>query len=290
MPATNVIEFPTEYLEAIDEVLMGASYAGRYNNGAAEFVNARQISIPDLDFGENPEPTTYSRFASESGVTVHRTVYTLDHDDEKVFYVDALDAIDEAAAEITKTVSEYQRVILAPWIDKYFFANAAGKAKTRANTTLTAANIKGEIRKARTQFNQAGLNDRVLYMSSTALALLEDATDRQWSNDTTIIDTVGNYDGFQIFEVPDELLQADFTALAGGQRTMQYIIKRAANYLFAPGTHTKGDGWLCQMRWVFGNIVRYNKTAGLYTNKPAATAPQKAVGTRNSAAASGDGE
>lgn len=275
------IEFPTEYLEAIDEVLVGAAFAGRYNDGAAEFVAGRQISIPDIDFGASPDPTDYNRFASEDGVNINRTVYTLDKDVEKQFYVDALTVQDEPVSAMTGVIAEYERTILAPYIDKHFFEKCVGKARTRATETLSANNIKGEIRKARSQFVSKGLKGWDLYMSSTALGYLEDATDRQWSNEGTILDMVGNYDGFNIFEVPSELLQCDFLAIANGKETAKEIMKRAVNYLFAPGMHTKGDGYLAQMRWVFGNLVRYNKDWGLYCNNAAETAPDIAVGDRN---------
>ena len=281
MAEVTPIEFPVEYLEALDEVLVGATFAGRYNDGAAEFVGGRQVSIPDITFGTNPEPTDYKRFASESGVDINRTVYTLDKDVEKQFYVDALTVIDEPVAAMINVISQYQRTVFGPYIDKYFFAKAVGKARTRATETLSAANIKGELRKARTQFNSKGLSGWDLYMSSTALGYLEDATDRQWSNEGTILDMVGNYDGFNIWEVSSEVLQCDFLAIANGRETVKMIMKRAVNYLFAPGGHTKGDGYLAQMRWVFGNLVRYNKDWGLYCNNPAESAPEVELGERN---------
>lgn len=262
-------DFPVEYLEALDEVLMGATYASKYQVTGAEFVNARQVKVPEIDFGASPEPTAYSRFKTESDVTIKRTVYTLDNDKEKAFYLDALDTIDEAAIDATKVVSEYERMVLAPYIDKDFFKGVAAKAGTKATETLTTANIKQELRKVRTKFMQSGLSGGDLYMTSTALGLLEDATDRQWSNDTSITDTVGSYDGFTIYEVPDDVLQADFTAITGGQSTVRYITKRAVNYMFAPGQHTSGDGWLTQMRWVYGLIALKNKTVGIYTSKAA---------------------
>ncbi|SEP04782.1 hypothetical protein SAMN02910314_02016, partial [Denitrobacterium detoxificans] len=107
---TSIQEFPKEYVDAIDEVLAGATYATAYDVGAAEFVNGRQVSVPELSFGDSPNPANYNRFQSgEADVTLNRTTYTLANDKEKVFYVDAADAIDEAAADITKIVSEYQR-------------------------------------------------------------------------------------------------------------------------------------------------------------------------------------
>lgn len=269
MPASpnTISTFPVEYLEAIDEVLAGATYAGRYNVAGAEFVNGRTVSVPDIDFGNSPEPTAYSRFSSESGVTIARTPYTLDHDVEKVFFVDAAEAQDEPAVAMTNVVSEYERTVFAPYVDADFFAKAKAQALAKGTVTLTAANIKGELRKARTQFAEHGLMGGGLYMSPTALALLEDATDRQWSNETSITDTVGSYDGFQVFEVPAATLGCDFLAISGGLQTIRYITKRAAAYSFAPGQHTQGDGWLNQFRWIFGTIVRKNKKPGIYANE-----------------------
>ena len=267
---TSVTTFPVEYLDAIDEVLVGSNYASRYGVGGAEFVSGRQVSVPDIDFGESPDPVDYDRFKTESDVTVGRTIYELDNDKQKVFYTDAVDAIDEAAANATQIVSEYQRTILQPFVDKDFFKVANAKAGGKGTAQLTEDNIKSEIRKARTQFVQAGLTGGDLYMTSTALGLLEDATKREWSNETSITDTVGTYNGFAVFEVPDELLQADFLAISGGTRTIRYIVKRAAAYMFAPGQHTGGDGWLNQLRWVYGSIVRKNKVAGIYASKYAA--------------------
>lgn len=269
MPASpnTITTFPVEYLEAIDEVLAGATFAGRYNVQGAEFVQGRQVSVPDIDFGENPDPTAYDRFQTESSVTVGRTVYTLDHDVEKVFYIDAAEAEDEPAVSMTNVVSEFERTIFGPYIDKDFFAKAKANALAKGTTSLTTGNIKSEIRKARTQFANAGLSGGELYMSSTALALLEDATDRQWSNDTAVTDTVGSYDGFQVFEVPADRLDCDFLAISGGIKTIRYITKRAATHSFAPGQHTQGDGWLNQFRWIFGTLVWKNKKPGIYANE-----------------------
>lgn len=271
MPASpnTITTFPVEYLEAIDEVLAGATYAGRYGVSGAEFVGGRQVSVPDISFGNSPDPIAYNRFATEAAVTVGRTVYTLDHDVEKVFYVDAAEAEDEPAIAMTNVVSEYERTIFGPYIDKDFFAKAKAQAKATGTTALTAANVKGEIRKARAQFTEAGLAGGDLYMTSAALALLEDATDRQWASDTAITDTVGSYDGFQVFEVPAATLGCDFLAISGGTNTIRYITKRAATYSFAPGQHTNGDGWLNQFRWIFGTIVHKNKKPGIYANKAA---------------------
>lgn len=269
----TVNQFPVEYQNALDEVLLGSTYCGKYHVQGAEFVSARQVSVPYIDFGVSPEPTNYNRFASEDGATISRKVYTLDNDLEKQFYGDAVDAIDETAAAATTVISEWLRTVFAPYEDKLFFESVVknapkdSKKKHTGHTILTVDNIKSELRKVRKQFTQVGLRAGDLYMTSDALALLEDATNRQWGNDSTINDMVGQYDGFNIYEVPDATLGTDFTAIANGTESIRYITKRAVSYLFMPGQHTKGDGWLAQMRWVFGHIALENKKVALYTHK-----------------------
>lgn len=266
--ATKIPSLPVEYVDALDEALVHASYAARYAVDGAEFVNGRQVSIPDYDFGSQGV-NDYDRFATEDEVTINRTIYTLDHDKEGVFYVDAADAIDEAAADITKIVAEYQRVKFAPAVDSDFFAQALAQVDAPSTTALSAKTIIAEIRKARSQFTKAGLSGGDLYVTSDVLGYLEDATTREFSNETTINDTVGIYNGFNVFEVADDLLGCNMLAISGGTNTYRYITQRAAAYAFAPGAHTGGDGWLSQNRWIYGMVAFKNKKPGFFANKKA---------------------
>lgn len=265
----TISEYPTIYLEALDSVLTGETYANRYAVQGAEFVNGRQVSVPDISFPEAGDPNDYDRFTTEDKFTLTRTVYTLEHDKQFDCYVDACDSIDESAASVNSVTAEWMRTVFLPWVDKDFFKVAAAKAGTKGTETLTKDNIKAEIRKARSVFRQHGLAGGDLYMTADALAALEDATQREWSNESNITDSVGVYNGFQVFEVPDDTLGQDMILISGGLQTIRYITKRAASYLFPAGTHTHGDGDLGQHRWVFGTIVRKNKALGIYTSKAA---------------------
>lgn len=261
----QINEFPTIFLNELDQVLLHETYAGRYTVQGAEFINNRTVNVPEITF-PNAAVNDYDRFQSENNVKLEYTPYTLSYDKEGVFYVDAVDDRDTAALLSTHTVAEYQRTVFGPYVDVQFFRFAAQKAKTKATTALTTANIKGEIRKARTQFFEAGLEGGELYVTSEVKGLLEDATQRQWGNDGSIYDVIGIYDGFSVIEVPAATLGCDFLAIAGGQSTIRHILKRAVSYLWAPGSHTNGDGWMAQLRWVFGDIVRNNRRVGIYCN------------------------
>lgn len=270
--ATTITTFPTEYLDAIDEVLAGATYASAYNVGAAEFANSRQVSVPEINFGSSPDPVAYDRFKTEGEASIKRTVYTLDHDVEKVFYVDAVDAGDEPAAAQTTAIAEFERTVFAPYIDKDFFKVAAEQAKATAEETLTKDTVKASVRAAINQFTEAGLAGGSLYVTSDVRGMLEDATNREWSNETAITNAVGTWDGLTVYSVPTATLGSgvNFLAISGGTNTIRYITKRAATYQFAPGQHTQGDGYLAQLRWVFGTIVYKNKKPGIYASKAAA--------------------
>lgn len=262
----TVNEFPEAYAQALDEVLTTSSFAARYGETDAQFINAKTVNVPDIAFASD-KLSDYDEFKTANDVSLTYTPYTLANDKQAVFHVDAAEDAETASIRSTQAAAQYERTIFVPAVDKDFFTIAAAKAKSKGTTKLTAANIKDEIRKARSQFTQAGLMGGELYISSAALALLEDAVDRQFSNETSITDSIGSYDGFQLFETPDALLGADFTVISGGKATIRYITKRAVSYLFAPGSHTQGDNWLSQHRWVFGTIVPKNKVAGIYTNK-----------------------
>lgn len=269
---TTIKEFPTEYVDAIDEVLAGATYANAYNVGAAEFAGGRQVRVPDISFGDSPEPVAYDRFKSgEATVNINRTTYTLDHDVEKTFYVDAADAADDPAATQTTAIAEYERTIFAPYIDKDFFKVAAAQSKATATETLTKDSVKEAIRAAQNQFAEAGLAGGSLYVTSDVRGMLEDSTNREWSNETAINHSVGIWDGLTVFATPKALLgdKMNFLAISGGTNTIRYIVKRAAAYQFEPGRHTEGDGYLAQFRWIFGTIVRKNRKPGIYASKQA---------------------
>ena len=249
---TTINTFPTEYLDAIDEVLSGATYASAYNVQGAEFANGRQVSVPDISFGDSPEPVAYDRFRSgEASVTVNRTVYTLDHDVQKTFYVDAVDAGDDPAASQVTAIAEYERTVFAPYIDKDFFSVAAKQAKATASETLAKDSVQAAIRAALNQFTEAGLAGGSLYVTSDVRGMLEDATYREWSNETSVTHAVGSWDGLSVFSVPTALLgeNINFLAISGGTNTIRYITKRAARSTESSATATSGGRLLWRGRY-----------------------------------------
>lgn len=264
-------EFPVEYLNTLDKILCTESYTSAYQVQGAEFIGAKTVNVPELTLSDSLSDYT-GKFANGSKAEIHYTPYSLEKDREYSFTVDAVEDMNENHLRVANGLAEVQRTLVIPELDTYFFAKAAAAAKTKATATLTAANIKAELRKVRTAFVSAGIaNSADLFMSSTALALLEDATDRGWANEGELHTMIGRYDIFNIYEVPDAMLAQDFIAIAGGQQTIKTVIKRAVTRVFAPEVNQVSDGYLCQGRWVYGNVALKNKTAGIYASKAGAT-------------------
>lgn len=265
-------EFPEEYKQVLDEVIEQESFTTPFQEQGAEFVSARTVKVPEMVFDGGTDD--YDRFVTKGEAAIKYTSYKLDKDRQKSFYNDALDVIDQPLLGMTNIASQFERTLLVPEIDTYFFGKAKNAAKTKATTNLTAANIKAELRNARTQIKQAGYSTACLYMSSEALACLEDSLDREFSGEGVITDTVGTYNFFEIFELPDERIgDADFIAIGKSAdknlKPIRFVWKRAVTKYINAAINQNGDGDELQMRWVYGTIALKNKAAGIYMNKGA---------------------
>lgn len=270
-------EFPVEYLTVLDEVIEQESFTTKYNVDGAEFANAKTVMVPEITFDGGTEE--YNRFKSEGKSELAYAPYELDYDREKTFYVDAIDDVNEAHLRVLNQVTQFERRYLVPEVDKNFFTHIGKKAKTTGTAALTTTNIKAELRKARTQMVNAGFGRADLYVTADTLGILEDAINREFAGEGVITDMVGAYNIFDIYMVPNERMNGlDFAVIANDPEVIRHVVKRAAHFFFAPGQHTNGDGYLDQLRWVYGDVTRKNKTAGLYAHKTATSKPSSGQG------------
>lgn len=275
----GISEFPFPFLTELDQVLLHGTYSGRYFVQGAEFVANRTVRVPEITFDDTVGVHDYDRFKSEGNINLNWRTYELGYDKEQTFYIDAVDDRDTAGMMTTNAIAEWLRLVFNPYVDQQFFRSACFNAGTQTTVALTVGNIKGELRKVRKKFLAHGLTAGDLYMTSEAKALLEDATNRQWASDANIGDVIGVYDGFNIIEAPKDVIGCDFLAIANGTQTIRHIVKRAVSYLWEPGAHTQGDGWMAQMRWVFGDIVRQNRKVALYANSETGFTPPEHSGS-----------
>lgn len=221
-----------------------------------------------------------------------KTVYTLEFDRDIEFYVDIADEDetnqDLAAARVSGTfVTENA----GPEVDAYRFSKMATAAiaegKT-ANTKLTVDNVYSVLKAAILPLRKYGAGNIVGYLSSETMDLLERSKEftRSITNQnvgmTALESRITSLDGVVLVEVWDTdrfATKFDFTegftkAADGLDIDFLLVVKQAviakakfnSIYLFAPGTHTEGDGWLYQNRLYHDLFVLKSRKDALYVH------------------------
>ncbi|WP_413627692.1 hypothetical protein R4B61_00375 [Fructilactobacillus vespulae] len=228
-----------------------------------------------------------------------KEVYTMGQDRDVEFFVDKQD-VDEtnqdlAAANISKVFIEEH---VQPEIDAYRFSKLAKKAveANQSNSdSITKANVYSKIKDAILPVRKYGPQNIVVFVSSETMDALEQSTEftRSITNQnigmTALESRVTSIDGVQLVEVWDEdRFMSDYDFSDGFKATSDAVkinflvvanpaiiqlVKENAVYLFEPGQHTEGDGYLYQNRLYHDIFVRKNKLDGIRVSltKPTAT-------------------
>lgn len=221
-----------------------------------------------------------------------KETYTLGFDRDIEFFVDQAD-VDEtnndlAAANVTNVFITENA---GPEVDAYRFSKIATKAITdghTASTELTVDNVYSVLKAALLPIRKYGAGNIVMYLSSETMDLLERSKEftRQITNQnvgvTALESRVTSLDGVILVEVWDTdrfATKYDFTdgfVKAVDGKDIQFLIaakpaiiaksKFNSIYLFAPGQHTEGDGYLYQNRLYHDLFVLKNKADGLYVH------------------------
>lgn len=226
--------------------------------------------------------------------TVENTkkVYTMSQDRDIEFFVDSMDVEetnqDLAAARISSVFIEENA---RPEVDAYRFGTLATKAKANgafASEALTAANVFSKMKAALLPVRKYGVQNIIIYVSSTTMDLLERSTEftrsitNQNVGQTALESRITSLDGVLIKEVWDAdrfYTSHDFTdgfAPAVGSFAINFLVvvktaqisvaKHNAIYLFAPGEHTEGDGYLYQNRLYHDTFLKESQKDGVYVS------------------------
>lgn len=232
--------------------------------------------------------------------------YTVSHDRDIEFLVDKAD-VDEtnqtaSIKNISKTFHKTQQV---PELDAYFFSKVATEAQKiegyhseTAISSYTKENVYGKLKamlnagKLRRYVAKGAL---IAYINSTIMDLLEQSTDFTRKIEMTQIAEGGlgiesritDIDGVTLIEVIDDERfydKFDFTdgfapvastshkinVLIASPLTVKTVPKISSIYYFAPGSHTKGDGYLYQDRSLSDTFVfpngKDNKIDSIYVD------------------------
>lgn len=222
-----------------------------------------------------------------------KKTYTLSFDRDIEFYVDTMD-VDEtdndlAAAKISNVFITDQA---APEVDAYRFSKMATAAITNGKTaseTLTVENVYSKIKAALLPIRKYKPQNIVIYVSSEVMDLLERSKEftRNITNQnvglTALESRITSIDGVQVVEVWDAerfATKFDFTTgfvkdgtdgldinfLIVAKPAVIAAAKHNAIFLFEPGKHTQGDGYLYQNRLYHDLFVLDKQKDGLYVS------------------------
>lgn len=288
------INYATKNSGLFDQKLTQETLTSLIETPNVDWTGAKSFIVTTLSTSGYKSHTRNKGYNSGT-VDNDKKTYTLEFDRDIEFFVDKAD-VDEtnqdlAAANVTNVfVTEN----VGPEVDAYRFSKVATQAIANGNsdtTALTVANVYSTLKAAILPIRKYKAGNIVVYVSSETMDLLERSTEfsRQITNQnvgvTALESRVTSIDGVQIVEVWDTdrfATKFDFTdgfvkATDGKDINFLIIAKPAiiakakfnSVYLFEPGTHTEGDGYLYQNRMYHDLFVLDQKKDGLFVNHKA---------------------
>lgn len=288
------INYVTKREKEFDQKLMQGALTNILETPRVNWLGAKSFEIPTVSVS-GYKAHTRSKGYNAGTVSNDKEVYTLNFDRDIEFFVDIAD-VDEtnqelSMANITGTfITEHA----TPELDAYRFSKLATTAITdthfKAEDDYSETNVYSRLKAAILPIRKYGAGNIVIYVSSEIMDFLERSKDFTRSIATTSpqgIDTrVTSLDGVQIVEVWDDArfktqfeFTDGFTKVSGGKDINFLIVAKPAViakakfnsiYLFAPGQHTEGDGYLYQNRMYHDLFVLKNKKDGIYVSHKSA--------------------
>lgn len=284
----NAINYAQKYQQELDQVLVQNMLTAPLETPNVNWLGAKTFYVPTVAVSGYKTHSRNGGF-NRGDVTVTHEPYTLGFDRDIEFFVDQAD-VDESnqaasAANITRTFLVEHA---APEVDAYRFSKLATKAIAKGNKTAEAVDkdtvftrLKADILKVR----KYGPSNLIAYLSSEAMDALERSTEFTRNIDVKAASPGGietritSIDGVQLVEVWDEnrfYTAFDFTSgfvpAVGSYKINWLIVAKPAViaktkinsiYLFQPGQHTQGDGYLYQNRMYHDLFVLKNKEDGV---------------------------
>jgi hypothetical protein len=236
------------------------------------------------------KPHTRNKGFNEGSYSNEKEVYTMTQDRDVEFYIDSMD-VDETnrdleVGRISRTFIEEQA---QPDVDAYRFSKLATRAienKNNAKEQLTVENVYSRLKEAILPIRKFGAGNIIVYMSSEAMDLLERSKEftrnitNQNVGQTALESRITSLDGVTLKEVWDiDRFNTEFDFSDGFKPTGDQInflvvakpaqisvAKHNAIFLFEPGKHTQGDGYLYQNRLYHDTFVLKEQKEGVYVS------------------------
>lgn len=229
---------------------------------------------------------------NEGTVTDSKKVYTMGQDRDVEFFIDRQD-VDETNQELA--MANISNVFITehvqPELDAYRFSTMVKAAQGTGqvgSTKLTKSNVYGAIKDAIMPLRKYGPQNIVGFVSSDTMNKLEQSTaftrtitDQNVAG-TALNSRIASIDGIQLIEIWDgSRFMSDYDFSDGFKATESaenidfmfvskpsviQVVKENAVYLFAPGEHTEGDGYLYQNRLYHDLFVLESRKDGIVAN------------------------
>lgn len=292
----NAINYAEKYQRELDQLISQQALTTELETPQVDWLNAKTFHVPNLTV------TGYKTHSRNGGfnrgdVKATHEPYTLQFDRDVEFFVDKAD-VDESneAASAANVTSVFMRENGIPEIDAYRFSKLAQYANDSGaveDAAITPSDVVAKLKAAILPMRKHGPGNLVLYVSSQTMDALELAENFQrkidvTSNTGTIETRVTSLDGVRLIEVWDEGRfhdKFDFTTgfvPASGAKKINFLVvakpaviakaKISSIYLFQPGQHTQGDGYLYQNRLYHDIFKLKHKQDAVFTSFVAAGA------------------
>jgi hypothetical protein len=289
----NVFNYAEKWTSTLDQMITQNSLTSLLETKDVRFMeDGKTFHVPNLAVSGYKSHSRNGGF-NRGEVTTTNEPYTLSFDRDIEFFVDKADVDETAqvasAANVTKIFMSENAV---PEIDAYRFSKIATRAIAETQFTaeaITAANVYSRLKAAILPVRKYGPNNIIIYVSSETMDALERSTEftRQITNQnvgqTALESRVTSLDGVQLIEVWDSerfYTGYDFTSgfvPAVGSFPINFLVvaksaiiaaaKIRSIYLFQPGQHTQGDGYLYQNRMYHDLFVLKGQADGVYVSR-----------------------
>lgn len=274
------------------EVITGGLYSAPFITSNVKWIGAKTFHLTQMSTGGYK---AHNRSGGWNRGTFNQAdvPFTVTHDRDIEFLVDKLD-VDETntTASIQNITTNFLKTQAVPEMDAQFFSAISKKAlaTTGQHTTTKASSITpaSVLSYIKGIFKNKGLKRYkskgalIAYVSSDVMTALELSGDFTRTIEVTSISGLGSsintritsIDGVTIIEViDDDRFKTDFdfsegfkskstskdiNVLVATPITSLLVPKIASVYMFAPGQHTEGDGWLYQNRSLWDTFVLPN--------------------------------
>lgn len=285
----NVINYATKYADGFDQVIRQEALSVELETPNVNWLNANSFQVSTIETS-GFRPHTRTKGYNEGSVSNTREVYTLDFDRDVEFFVDKMD-VDESRQDVAagNITNEFLRTHAIPEIDAYRFSKLAKTADTAGNAVteaITKENVFDKLKDALLPIRKYGPGNTVMYVSSQVMDALERSTSfnrsvvvQNIAAGSKLETRIASIDGVRLVEVWDENRFADKFDFSDGFKATEdakkinflavakhsVLAKQKVNsvYLFQPGQHTQGDGYLYQNRMYHDLFVLKNQVDGV---------------------------